>query len=109
MNSKAELIKYPLQWKKPPFIKNIKLRWAIFLGSLIYLIAALGSMEIDVIRILEGIPRGKRFFASFFPPNFADHRGVVWEGILESIWMAIISTVAGIALSVPIGWKQQSK
>ena len=55
------------------------------------------------IRVLKGIPRGKRFFESFFPPNFADHRGVVWEGILESVWMAIISTVAGIALSVPIG------
>ena len=103
MDSNAALINYPLKWKKPPFIKNYKLRWAIILGSLIYLIAALGTMEIDVIRVLEGIPRGKRFFGSFFPPNFADHRGVVWEGILESIWMAIISTVAGIALSVPIG------
>ena len=27
----------------------------------------------------------------------------MWEGILESIWMAIISTVVGIAISVPVG------
>ena len=94
---------YPTYWKKPPFIKDYKIRWAIFIGTFIYLVAAFASMEIDINRIMEGIPRGRRFFDSFFPPNFADHRGVVWEGILESVWMAIISTVAGIALSVPIG------
>ena len=50
-----------------------------------------------------GLPRGERFLEAFFPPNFADNRGVVWDGIQESIWMAVIATVAGIALSVPIG------
>ena len=103
MNSETSLINYPRHWRKPPFIKSSKLRWAIIIGASIYLFAAFGSMEIDVERFIKGIPRGKRFFDSFFPPNFTDHRGVVWDGILESVWMAIISTVAGIALSVPIG------
>ena len=94
---------YPTVWDKPPFILNSLLRWGIILGAIIYLIAAIASMEINPQRLMEGIPRGQRFIASFFPPNFADNRGVVWDGILESIWMAIISTVAGIALSVPIG------
>ena len=94
---------YPTVWDKPPYISNSLLRWGIILGAIIYLIAAIASMEINPQRLMEGIPRGQRFIASFFPPNFADNRGVVWDGILESIWMAIISTVAGIALSVPIG------
>ena len=94
---------YPTVWDKPPFISNNLLRWGLILGAIIYLIAALASMEINPQRLMEGIPRGQRFIASFFPPNFADNRGVVWDGILESIWMAIISTVAGIALSIPIG------
>ena len=94
---------YPIVWDKPPFIKKVWLRWSIILGAVFYLIAALGSMDIDIQRVIEGLPRAQRFFGSFFPPNFADNQGVVWEGILESIWMAIISTVAGVLLSIPIG------
>ena len=102
MNNVSETL-YPKSWKKPPFIQRSWLRWSIIIGSIIYLIAALSSMDINIQRVLEGITRGQRFIESFFPPNFSDNRGVVWEGILESIWMAIISTVVGGALSIPIG------
>ena len=73
---------YPTVWDKPPFISNSLLRWGIIVGAIIYLIAAIASMEINPQRLMEGIPRGQRFIASFFPPNFADNRGVVWDGIL---------------------------
>ena len=94
MNIDQNASAYPTVWDKPPFIKRSWLRWSIIIGGTLYIIAALASMNIDVQRVLEGIPRGQRFIESFFPPNFSDNRGVVWEGILESIWMAIISTVA---------------
>ena len=94
---------YPQSWKKPRFIKNPFLRWALITGAAIYLAAAIGSMEVNWSRVLEGLPRGKKLLAAFFPPNFADTRGVVIDGILESIWMAIIATIGGIVLSIPIG------
>ena len=94
---------YHSSWKKAPFIKNSFVRWLIIVGGAIYLAAALGTMNIDLERVKEGLPRAQRFLEAFFPPNFSDNRGVLWEGIAESIWMAIISTVAGIALSIPIG------
>ncbi len=94
---------YPGTWRKPPMISNPTLRWSLILGAAIYLSLALGTMDINWSRLAEGLPRGKRFLDAFFPPNFADNRGVVWDGIMESIWMAIISTVAGIGLSIPIG------
>ena len=103
MQTKSQDSAYPTVWKKSPFIKNDFLRWLVFLCIALYLAAALGTMDIDLNRIKEGLPRAQRFLDSFFPPNFADNRGVVWEGIAESIWMAIISTVAGIALSIPVG------
>ena len=94
---------YPKHWAKAPFIKNGFLRWFLLVFAAIYLAAALGTMDIDIERVKEGLPRTQRFLDSFFPPNFTDNRGVLWEGILESVWMAIISTVAGILLSVPVG------
>ena len=103
MSTSSQTISYPSSWQKPPFIENPLLRWGLIVGAVIYLSAALGTMEINIDRMMEGLPRGKRFLDAFFPPNFADNRGVVWEGILESIWMAIISTVVGIAISIPVG------
>ena len=94
---------YPNDWKKAPFIKNGFLRWLIIVGAAIYLAAALGTMDIDLQRVKEGLPRAQRFLDAFFPPNFSDNRGVLWEGIAESVWMAIISTVAGIIISIPVG------
>ena len=88
--------------KKPPYIKNVH-KVDNLLSSALYLAAAFGTMDINWTRIAEGLPRAGEIFGCFFPPNFADNRGVVWDGIQESIWMAVISTVAGIMLSVPIG------
>ncbi len=94
---------YSDHWKRPPFIKRTWLRWTIIIGFSLYLAVAFGTMEVDWERAWEGLPRGKRFIEAFFPPNFADNRGVVWDGIMESIWMAISATILGIILSVPVG------
>ncbi len=99
----SETTSFPNRWKKPPLIKNSTLRWSLIIGFAVYIVVALWSMDVNWIRAWEGIPKGKRFIAAFFPPDFTDSRNVVWDGILESVWMAIISTVAGIALSVPVG------
>jgi len=94
---------YPDNWKKPPFIKSPSLRWGLMIGTVVYVALALGTMEVNWIRVWEGLPRGQKLLASFFPPNFTDSRGVIIDGILESVWMAIIATIGGIVLSVPIG------
>jgi phosphonate transport system permease protein len=94
---------YAETWKKPPFIKRPGLRWSLIVGSLVYFFLALYTMEINWSRVAEGLPRGLVLLSKFFPPNLEDTRGVIIDGILESIWMAIIATVGGIILSVPIG------
>jgi phosphonate transport system permease protein len=57
------------RWSKPPFIKDPRLRWGIGLGVAVYLALALGTMEIDWGRVAEGLPRGVKFIAAFFPPE----------------------------------------
>ena len=93
----------PRRWKKPPLIKRAWLRWTIGLGVAAYLALALGSTEVNWVRVWEGLPRGARFFAAFFPPDFASRWNEIAEGILESIWMTVVSTVIGIAISIPVG------
>ncbi len=89
-------------WRRPPFISDARLRWALWVGVAIYLALALGTMEINWGRVAEGFPRGSRFVASFFPPDFVSRWDSILEGIFESLWMTVTSTVVGIALSVPI-------
>ena len=91
------------RWKTPPLIKSARLRWVLGIGIALYLAAAFGTTDIDWGRLAEGIPRGIRFIAGFFPPDFVTRWDEIVHGISESLWMTVISTVVGIALSIPIG------
>ena len=93
----------PRRWKKPPFIKDARLRWAIGLGAAIYLALAFGTMDVNWGRVAEGLPRGVKFIAAFFPPDFFSRADEILDGIYESLWMTVTSTVVGIALSIPVG------
>jgi phosphonate transport system permease protein len=90
-------------WRKPPFIKDSRLRWLLLIGTVVYLFLAIGSMDINWARVWEGIPRGQRFLSAFFPPDFSSRWDAIFDGLLESVWMTITSTVVGVAISIPIG------
>jgi len=90
-------------WKKPPFIQSSLLRWSLIVGGALYLALVFGTMDVNWGRVADGIPRGQRFISSFFPPDFVSRSGDIFDGILESLWITIISTVAGIAISIPVG------
>ncbi|MCG8508834.1 MAG: phosphonate ABC transporter, permease protein PhnE [Rhodospirillales bacterium] len=91
------------RWNKPPLIKDPRLRWAIGLGAAIYLAIAFGTMEVNWVRVWEGMPRGQKFIAGFFPPDFVSRWEDILDGIYESLWMTVVSTVVGIAISIPVG------
>ena len=93
----------PRRWTKPPFIQNPRLRWGLGLGVAVYLALAFGTLEVDWGRVLEGVPRGRKFVAAFFPPDFVSRWDAILDGIYESLWMTVTSTVVGIALSIPVG------
>jgi len=90
-------------WKRPPMIKSSLLRWSLVVGGTFYLALALGTMEVNWGRVADGLPRAERFVMAFFPPDFVSKFGAIMDGIYESLWMTVVSTVIGIALSVPIG------
>ncbi len=89
-------------WKKPHFIKNPFWRWALIIGSLVYLYLAFSGIEINLDRIARGWERGWQFIKGFGSPDFTSRWPDISKGIYESIMMTIASTVVGIALSIPI-------
>lgn len=89
-------------WRPPPLIASPLLRYAVYLGALAYALLAVGSIEVNWTRAAEGIERGLRFAAGFFPPDFVSKRTDIMEGLLESLTMTVVSTVIGVALSIPV-------
>jgi phosphonate transport system permease protein len=93
----------PRHWTKPRLIKRTWLRWTLLVGALLYLALAFATTDVNWNRVWEGLPRGAQFITAFFPPDFASRWDEIVEGISESLWMTVVSTVAGIAISIPIG------
>ena len=90
-------------WKKPPLIKSAWLRWALIAGIVVYLALVTQTTPVNWTRVWEGLPRGAAFVGAFFPPDFVSRWQEIAEGISESLWMTVISTVLGIAISIPVG------
>ena len=101
MSSALEL-KLGTRWKKPPFVTDAKLRWTLLIGSVIYLILAFASLEINWARVYEGLERGWRFIMAFSQPDFTSRANDIREGMIESIVMTVTSTIVGIVISIPV-------
>jgi phosphonate transport system permease protein len=88
-------------WQRPPLIASPALRYGLLIGAVVYLAAAIYSVEIDFERLREGLPRGAAFLQGFVPPDFTTRGGAIAEGVMESVWMTIASTAVGILVSIP--------
>ncbi|GAB4137955.1 MAG: hypothetical protein Fur0046_12310 [Cyanobacteria bacterium J069] len=92
------------RWSPPPLIRNPIQRWALILGSGIYLLLALSTLSIDGARIARGWERSSRVFAGFLQPDFASRWSDIQTGVLESLTMTVVATVIGVIISIPIGF-----
>ncbi|MBA2667561.1 MAG: phosphonate ABC transporter, permease protein PhnE [Trueperaceae bacterium] len=88
-------------WRKPPAIANPVLRYGLLGLTFGYLYWAVASLPFDWNRIVQGFPRAVRIFGNAIPPEFARSQLMI-TGFTESIQMAIIATLIGVALSVPV-------
>ncbi|NCQ24915.1 MAG: phosphonate ABC transporter, permease protein PhnE [Rhodobacteraceae bacterium CG17_big_fil_post_rev_8_21_14_2_50_63_15] len=95
---------YPTTWRRPPQIVRDR-RWRIVLqlGILLYLVLAVGSVEVDWARVSAGLERGQRFILGFLQPDFSSRWRDISQGLVESLTMTLTSTVVGVAVSLPIG------
>lgn len=91
------------RWKRPPFIQNPTLRYALYIGALIYLVLAISTIDVNWTRVYDGLERGWRFVQGFLDPDFTTRSRDIWRGMEESLTMTLTSTVVGVALSIPVG------
>lgn len=90
-------------WKRQPFIRSPWLRYALYGGALLYLIVAIGTLNINWVRVMEGTERAGRFISGFLVPDFTTRSRDMGQGLVESLTMTLTSTVVGVLISIPIG------
>jgi phosphonate transport system permease protein len=90
-------------WQKPPFIENKLLRYGLYIAVFGYLGVTLATLPVNWQRVAEGMERAGRIFGGAFPPSF-ERSGLLIDGFLESLKIAILASVGGIVLSVPLAF-----
>lgn len=90
-------------WRKPPMIANPVLRWVMILGIATYIVWSVATLPIDWQRVAEGLVRAQRIFNGAIPPSF-ERSGLLIDGFLESLKIAILATFGGVLLSIPIAF-----
>jgi len=89
-------------WRPPPLIASPLLRYAIYLGAVLYVVLGVASVEVNWTRAAEGLGRAADFLSGFFPPDFTSKGEDIFAGLMESLTMTVVSTALGILLSIPV-------
>jgi len=93
----------PDTWRRPPMISNPWLRYGLVVAVILYVVWAFSTLPIDWQQMSEGVTRAQRIFSGAFPPSF-ERSNLLISGFLESIRIAILATVGGVFLSIPIAF-----
>jgi phosphonate transport system permease protein len=91
-----------LTWERTRLIHSPRLRHALLVLTLIYIVWSFSSLDLDWNRISNGLPRAGRMFSGMIPPDFS-RWGLLFSGILESVQMALAASFFGMILAIPLG------
>jgi phosphonate transport system permease protein len=76
---------------------------AAWLLLALYALYAATQLGFAPERFASGLAHGRQFLARMIPPNFSRWE-LIQSGIVESVQIAVIATVIGIAIALPIGF-----
>lgn len=93
------------EWTRPTAFYNQWVKYAVYLVIVLFLLWSLYDMRISVERVVQGWDQAAGLLASMFPPELTPRkRELLVEGMVESIAMAVVATVIGVAVSLPIAF-----
>jgi phosphonate transport system permease protein len=69
---------------------------------LVYVLYAATQLGFSWERFVSGIGNGGTFLGRMFPPDLSK-TDILWDGIAETLQIAVLASLIGIVLSLPIG------
>ncbi|MGE0750941.1 MAG: phosphonate ABC transporter, permease protein PhnE [Variibacter sp.] len=89
-------------WRPPTIFGSRTRRRVFWLAVAAYVAWSLSDLNIDGARVLAGFPRALNILERMIPPSF-ERWEILVTGMVESIQMAIASSLVGAVLALPIG------
>ena len=68
----------------------------------VYVVYALTQLDVSLERVQQGMAHAGRFLGRMIPPNFARSE-LLWNGLAESLQIAVLASALGIVLALPFG------
>jgi len=84
-----------------PYALSLRAR-VITVLAVVYTIYACLQLDVTWSRVQSGLGHAGTFLARMVPPNF-ERASILWRGIAESLEIAVLASVLGIVLALPIG------
>jgi len=92
-------------WQRPSIFGRREIKWGVYAAVVGFFVWSSWGVGADPSRIFRGLGRGATLLGDFFPPDVTPRQTQrIVDKMIESVAMAMVATVTGIALSVPIGF-----
>ena len=92
-------------WRRPTAFYNRYVKWAVYAVIAAFLLWSLYDMRVSPARLLQGWDAAVGLVASMLPPELTPFkRSLLIEGMIESLAMAVVATVVGVILSLPVAF-----
>ncbi|WP_440763322.1 phosphonate ABC transporter, permease protein PhnE [Natronorubrum sp. DTA7] len=104
---------YDSEWQRPTVFYNRAVKWLVYALGIAFLLWNVWEARVSYDRFVYGLEQGTVLLEGMFPPDFGitiSASGIetdqrfwrIYDGMLETLAMSIVATVAGVAISVPI-------
>jgi phosphonate transport system permease protein len=93
----------PADWRPVSMFGSAGRRLVFCLVLMAYTVWAIADLNVDWSRVMRGFPRALDILARMTPPVVGDKWHILFAGMLESVQMAIASSLIGIVLAIPLG------
>ncbi|SDJ19607.1 phosphonate transport system permease protein [Halovenus aranensis] len=93
------------EWRRPTAFYNHYVKWAVYLAIVGFLLWSAWSMRISFDRMVEGWDAAAGLVTSMVPPEVTPFkRDLLVEGMVESMAMAVVATIVGVFISIPVAF-----
>ena len=88
---------------RPPWTQDRVKRYGFVIAAFVMTGVSLWDTKIDPLSIVTSLNQIARTVAEYWPPNFSTDSGVLFGGALETAAAALVATVIGVIIAIPIG------
>lgn len=92
-------------WRRPTVFPSYRVKYLTYVLLVGFVLWSAWAIRISPERFVQGLGATAEFLESMWPPDFGEReRELIREGIGETLAMAVVATILGVAASLPVAF-----